>query len=273
MKIRPLAVLATTGTLALTAFSAPAAHADDRPATPAAGALPASTISGFALNGGEALVVGTSVKSFPVTFTAKHPDGVGTAAVLLWKGGASLAEARRVLGPDAFDHSCDPVDATTSKCAVKVYADPRFAAPEMPQDHLTDADAGRWNVAVVVEDGKQRVHYDEKFRTHSVKRAAKLTVDAAPGAVRTGANVTVKGDLTRASWNTHRYGGFPSAAVKLEFRPTGGQWTTVKTVSADSRGKVRTTVKASVDGHYRLAYGGARTTGGATSPADFVDVR
>ncbi|MGX2995414.1 DUF5707 domain-containing protein [Streptomyces sp. JNUCC 64] len=281
MKTRAFVAL-TTGALALTALSVPAAHADDRSAArvSAAGVLD-PIVSDFKLNGGKDLVVGTSAKKFTVTFTAKHRDGVYDALVVPWRGGSSIWDAKRRLLPD-FSESvepaqCTPKGGTTVKCTQKVIAYPKGSEPV---NDLDNANAGRWNVsaALLVDmrggDGG-REYGDDKFRTVSVKRAAKLSTRVAPGSVRRGADVTVKGDLTRANWDTHRYGGFASGAGKvgLQFKEAGGVWKTVKTVSADSRGKVKTTVKASTDGSYRFTYAGSGTTGGAKSAPASVDVR
>ncbi|MGX2995404.1 calcium-binding protein [Streptomyces sp. JNUCC 64] len=279
MKTRALVAM-TTGALALTAVAVPAAHADDRPtgavapfaAQAAAPAPLGSIVSGLKLSGGKDLVVGTSAKKLTVTFTAKHSKGIKDAIAFLWRG-SDVNAADRMLTPPlmgAAGDFCKKVNRTTSTCTVAIVADPKFPIDEF---RLDNANAGSWKLAVAVLAGNDKEYGDEKYRTHSVKRAAKLTVNASPEPVRRGATVTVKGDLTRANWDTHRYAGFASGAVKLQFKKPGGTWKTVKTVAADSRGKVKTTVKASADGSYRFTYGGSSKTAGVTSSADFIDVR
>ncbi|WP_445394945.1 calcium-binding protein [Streptomyces sp. LE64] len=281
MKTRALVAL-TTGALALTAVTVPAAHAEDRAADPVSpfgsvttAAAGAPTVSNLRVNGGKDLVVGVSKKTFTITFTAKDARGVANGVAALWKGGPDADRAERILVPplEQQESDCVTVNRTTSTCTLKIVADPRNLHPNSKFD-LANAYAGRWTVAVFAlgRDGSE--YENQKYGKHSVKRAAKLAANASPEPVRRGANITVTGDLTRANWDTHRYGGFASGAVKLQYKKQGTTtWKTLKTVSADSRGKVRTTTKASADGHYRLSYGGSTTTGGATSAADFIDVR
>ncbi|MFD7550291.1 calcium-binding protein [Streptomyces sp. NPDC059816] len=285
MKTRDFVALAT-GALTLTALAVPAAHADDRPAGTSAGSNAAAQEPGpldddidrFVVNDGKDLVVGVSPKEFTVTFTAKHHSGIKKGLAVLWRGGADVESAERVLAPRINDDGtvprfCDNIVLRFSSCVIPIVADPK--GEDVPDVDLNNEYAGRWNVAASLTFNNTGVEIDDRFTTHYVKRAAKLTADASPESVRRGADVTVKGVLTRANWDTHRYDGFGGGAgkVKLQFKKAGGAWQTVKTVSADRRGKVKATVKASVDGSYRLAYGGSTTTGTATSPADTIDVR
>ncbi|MGX2995407.1 calcium-binding protein [Streptomyces sp. JNUCC 64] len=285
MRTRAFVVLAT-GALTLTTLAVPAAHADDRPADPFAGSGPAARevrpledeIDRFAVNDGKDLVVGLSPKEFTVTFTAKHHSGIKRGLVALWRGGADVESAERVLAPQAADDGsmpnfCRSIVLRYSSCAVPLVADPKGDIPDVD---LNNDYAGRWNVAAALTyNNSGYTAIVDTFATHYVKRAAKLTADASPGRVRRGANVTVDGTLTRADWDRDRYVGFASGAgkVKLQFKKAGGTWKTVKTVAADSGGKVKTTVKASADGSYRFTYGGSTTTGTATSSGASVDVR
>ncbi|MFF2021770.1 calcium-binding protein [Streptomyces sp. NPDC058171] len=279
MKTRAFVALAT-GALALTTVNAPTAHADDRDAFSAlrSGAVTAAAadvpkITSIKVNGGKDLVVGTSKKTFTVKFTAQHPKGVDAALAGLWKGGPDIDRAPYLLlpPPELQDRPCIGHSRTTTTCTFTYVADPKS---RVPKADLANAFAGRWNVAVAAISKNDKLYDNDKHAKHSIKRAAKLTANASPEPVRRGADVTVTGGLTRANWDNHKYAGFASGAVKVQFKKQGTRtWTTVKTVRADSRGTVRTKAKASADGHYRLAYGGSTTTGRATSTADFIDVR
>jgi hypothetical protein len=57
--------------------------------------------------------------------------------------------------------------------------------------------------------------------TVRLKRAAKVTVNAAPEPVAKGKKITVTGKLTRANWETKKYGGYGGRTVELQFRQTG----------------------------------------------------
>ncbi|MFE6955559.1 hypothetical protein [Streptomyces sp. NPDC057696] len=64
-----------------------------------------------------------------------------------------------------------------------------------------------------------------------VKRAARVSVNAAPEPVPKGKAITVNGSLTREDWVKHTYTGYGSQYVKLQFRTAGSTaCTTVKTV-------------------------------------------
>ncbi|MGX2995409.1 calcium-binding protein [Streptomyces sp. JNUCC 64] len=285
-----------SGALALSALTVPSAQAADGvpglPDSPsafssAAAAAPAELtgkITKVTVNGGKDVVIGTAQKKFTVEVSASNPTGVDFAGAMLWHGPA-LETANDFISVHDFagEEPCK-YTATTATCKFVFLASPKAAPVEEELTNLGNKHAGTWNVAAfagkVVDDPAnpdgptiEPVALNEKYKTVKVKRAAKLTANASPEPVRRGATITVKGDLTRADWGTLKYGGFVSGAVKLQFKKTGGSWATVKTVAADSQGKVKTTVKASVDGEYRFTYGGSSTTGGVTSAADRIDVR
>ncbi|MGW3730943.1 hypothetical protein [Streptomyces sp. NPDC000851] len=107
-----------------------------------------------------------------------------------------------------------------------------------------------------------------------VKRAARVSVNAAPEPVTKGKAITVTGSLTRADWVKQTYTAYGSQYVKLQFRKAGSTaYTTVKTVKASTAGVLKATVTASVDGTWRWAFGGTSTTGTAVSGGDYVAVR
>ncbi|MGX2995410.1 calcium-binding protein [Streptomyces sp. JNUCC 64] len=275
-----------SGALALSALSVPSAQAADGVpglpdslspfATAAAPAAPTGKITKVTVNGGKDLVVGTSKKKFTVEVSASNRSGIDFAFAALWQG-RDIGSAEDVLLPDVLDTTCLPSGSTVT-CKHTFVADPK--ADGVEQLNLANRHAGVWNTVASAfkfpsdpDADPKIVALNEKFNTAKIKRAAKLTANASPEPVRRGATITVKGDLTRASWDNHKYNGFASGAVKLQFKKAGGSWATVKTVAADSQGKVKTTVKASVDGEYRFTYGGSSTTGGVTSAADRIDVR
>ena len=100
------------------------------------------------------------------------------------------------------------------------------------------------------------------------------TFNASPEPVTKGRNITIKGTLGRANWNTREYQGYSGRRVWVQFRPAGSStFTTVKKDTTGTRGRVSTTVKAAEDGTWRLYYAGNTTSGVAASTADAVDVR
>jgi hypothetical protein len=132
-------------------------------------------------------------------------------------------------------------------------------------------EAGTLRTEVYVSYGSRNVH--DEGPSFRLLRAARLTTNAAPEPVVRGRTITVTGALTRANWQTLKYGGYSGRDVALQFKPTGGTYAAVKTVRSGTGGKLSTTVKAGRDGCYRFVFPGSSTTAGVTSGGDCVDVR
>lgn len=260
-----------TGALALSALAVPAAHASDGDSgAPAAFAAPAAAPTGkitkVTVNGGKDIAVGVSKKKITVEVSASNRSGVSMTFAALWRG-SNIDNSQPLLESD--EPTTDPCKrtATTATCKYTFTLDPRTV--------LANKDAGSWKVAAAAFDRNfDVVALKEYYKSVKVVRAAKLTTNATPEPIKKGKTLTISGALTRASWDNLKYNGFASNSVKLQYKKKGSSaWSTVKTVKADSRGAVKTTVKASADGDYRFTYGGAGSTGAVTSGADFVDVR
>ncbi|MET7287733.1 hypothetical protein [Streptomyces sp. NPDC005573] len=257
------AVLA--GALALGAFAAPSAEAADT----------GVKVSNLVVNGGKPIVVGTTAEVTPkFSFHIATPSGTKvsdvtpfpflyhdtTPAKAIDSGGIYTGFTECGDGPRAAD------------CTGELTVDPRYRL-----DSTNDATA--WKVAVWIrvwtaDDKLKGEQFLTGFGTAQVKRAAKVTVDASPEPVAKGGKLTVTGRITRADWARHTYTGFGGKAAKLQFRKAGtSTYSTVKTVSADSAGALRTTVTAAAAGYWRWTFGETSTTGGATAAGDYVDVK
>jgi hypothetical protein len=138
-----------------------------------------------------------------------------------------------------------------------------------PHD-LDDSDAGSQRVVVTTAWAGGSVTTRTAF---PILRAARLTADATPEPVRKGSTVTVRGTLTRAHWESRRYAGYLDRRVQLQFKPAGGSYAPVATVTSRAGGSVRATVPARKDGCFRLVFPGSSTTTKVTSAPDCVDVR
>ncbi|MDQ0930379.1 hypothetical protein QFZ49_000286 [Streptomyces turgidiscabies] len=67
---------------------------------------------------------------------------------------------------------------------------------------------------------------------------------------------------------------YAGSSVSLQFRAKNATtFKTLKKVTTNSAGALRTTVTASTDGFFRWVYYGNTTTGTATSGQDYIDVR
>lgn len=142
---------------------------------------------------------------------------------------------------------------------------------EIPPKELLNAEAGKWTTRITLKaaDG------DRDYAGPSVKilRASKLSINATPEPVRKGKTITIKGSLTRANWEAGTYRAYTKQKVALQYRTTKGSYATVKTLTTNSDGNVKTTVTATKDGCYRLVFAGTSTTRSKTTKGDCIDVR
>lgn len=278
MRIRAT-VAALTGTLALSALVVPAAQAADGPSsTPRLAAKAEKAVQGanegdtkitkVTVNGGKDVVVGTTNKvKFDVAVTATDPAGIAAGSAFLYHGG-SVDTADGVLAPDDFDGKCTVVNATTSTCTVTVVADPKT-------DLYNGLAGSGWKVYAAAGANDEDSATTEAYTSDAnVQRYARLTTNASPEPIKKGKTLTVTGALTRANWDTSKYAGYTQQPVKLQYKKKGAaSYSTLKTVTSDSKGNLKTTVKASADGYFRYVFAGTSTTPAVTSTSDFVDVQ
>jgi len=283
MRIRTT-VAAVSGGLVLSALAVPVAQADgggvhkptaaerfgvSRAAMSAAADDELPVVSKVTVNGGKSIVAGlTGVQTFTVSLTASHSAGIEDAYVDLWHG-KEHAHYDGVFPPNEQNATCTPVDATTSTCKLTVTIDAR-------RELFMNSLAGTWHVtaAAIAADEAGSEYWNDFYGTHRLQRASKLTADAAPEPVKKGKTITVTGKLTRANWETRKYTGYSTQPVKLQFRKKDSDtYTTVKTVKTNSKGDLKTTVKATVDGFYRWSFAGTSTTPAVNAAGDFIDVK
>jgi len=261
------------GALALTLLGAPAAQAQDT----------GITVSNIVINKGKPIVVGTTKVVEPsLTFSFTLPPGYSTsdpfrydAYPILYRGDLkkALASGGNYIGPGGY--TCYETSSKAADCEGSLYVDPHPSRDEVD----SNSDATKWKVAVTLRLFKANgqlaaQEHEKRSATVRLKRAAKVTMNATPEPVTQGAKITVAGTVTRANWNTKKYGPYAGRTVTLQFKEKGtDSFKPVKKVIASSSGRLKTTVTAAVDGSWRWVYGGNDTTGAATSGADYVDVR
>ncbi|WP_127356544.1 DUF5707 domain-containing protein [Actinacidiphila soli] len=249
-----------SGTLALSAFAVPAAHAD----TSSAGD---TKITKVVVNGGKPVILGTTTsKSVTVAVTATDDSGIANVYAMAYHETGGKVDGIAGSGDVS---SCTASNATTYTCTVTV----PFETAD--KDILTgNSAAGTWKIyADALAKDNDNAEKDNAG-TVKVLRQSRLTVNAAPEPVKKGKTITVTGALTRANWETHKYAGYTNQPVKLQFRKKGSStYTTVKTVKSGAKGALKTTVKASVDGFWRWNFAGTATTSALTTAGDFVDVK
>ncbi|MFE9659236.1 calcium-binding protein [Streptomyces sp. NPDC005955] len=255
MRKRVSAVVAT-GALALTGLAVPAAHA-------APAAAEAIELTNIEVNGGKDVVIGTGNKKFTIKFDASHSSNIqADPSISAWRG------ADGILLPDGFlRDQCKSTSPTTSSCTATFNVN--------PQDYdIFNDEAGSWKTEVYITSKDYESVLDkDNIKSFKVLRASKLTANASPEPIKKGKTLTITGALTRANWDEAKYAGYTSQSVKLQFQKKGTTtWSTVKTIKSDSRGNLRTTVKAERDGSFRYVFAGTSTTPAVNSSADAVDV-
>ncbi|MFI8189661.1 hypothetical protein ACIF8T_12815 [Streptomyces sp. NPDC085946] len=290
MRIRAT-VAAVTGALALSALAVPAAQAGEAPTyrESAAAAFAAAhgtsdkaafstaaaaemdiTFSNFKI--AQAVKVGTTNKvSTTVTYTLTHGADVDIHSEDFATGpyiyrGAFDTPDNMLFGDYAA--TCTDTSATTATCKgnIDVY----------PADgELLNAHAGTWKGGALALDYVTGDYADQGgLGTTLVQRYSKLTVNASPEPVVKGKTITVTGKLSRANWETFKYAGYTNQPVKLQFRKKDSStYTTLKTITSNSTGELKTTVTASVDGYFRWSFAGTTTTPAVNATGDFVDVQ
>ncbi|MEU2586114.1 hypothetical protein ABZ612_24780 [Streptomyces avermitilis] len=299
MRIRAT-VAAVSGALALSALAVPAAQAADsasvadiaktwglsttasgksafRASTATAAATLDVTFSDVKVNKGKPIVVGTTKHVVtPVTYTLTHGADVDITSPkflngpVLYLGSKLTLDSSDVLSGDE-PGTCTATSATTASCT----ADLDF----YPGDGgLVNSDARTWKVGgVALKDNgnaEPGTALQSDLGTVKLQRYSKLTVNASPEPVKKGRTITVTGALTRANWETNKYAGYTSQSVALQFKKKGAtSYTTVKTIKSDSRGNLKTTVTASVDGTFRYSFAGTSTTPAVNSAGDAIDVQ
>ncbi|WP_285564864.1 hypothetical protein [Streptomyces sp. RTGN2] len=263
------AVVAVAGALALVPITAPTAQAADT----------GITVSRIVVNGGRPVVVGThDVQEPPVTFRITLPSGYSTAHSSGYTAEPFLYhDTTPKAGADAGGlhmgiYTCYETSSRIADCEGTLRIDPYYRVD-------SNNDATTWKVAVVARlwktsGGLKAEEFTATSGRVQIKRWARATVNASPEPVTRGKTLTVTGGLARADWVKHKYTGVAAGLARLQFCKKGSSvYTTVKSVRSSSTGALRTTVKASADGYWRWSFGGWDTTGGATSTADYVDVR
>ncbi len=236
-------------------------------------ALGGTTFKNGVVNKGKDIVLGVAgKKAVPVTFTAFDVEGVAITQAFLWQGtdSSSTDTITGALESDEYPTCTEtPVDGGYSySCKTVFTIDPAVAFKD------GNGIAGVWKVFLGAYDLYANASYNDDVARTSIKRAAKLSVNASPEPVKKGKTITVTGKLIRADWTTGRTTGYAAQPVKLQFRKKGSSaYTTLKTVKTSRTGALSTTTKAGVDGDYRFVFDGTFTTGAATVPGDFVDVK
>ncbi|MFC9669816.1 calcium-binding protein [Streptomyces sp. NPDC056949] len=256
MRIRTAAT-AAGGTLALLTCLAPAAQADSHKGD--------TTFTSVTFSKSTVNVGVSAAQSLTVVATAK--DGSGISGIY---GGKLVSPDDHITFPDTA--SCTRPTSTTMKCTWKYSLD---ANDTDDYADLKNSQAGTWQLDAEASANDHDFYTLDSSKSVKVKRYAKLTAtQASPEPVAKGGALTVTGALTRASWNTNVYAGYSAQVVALQFKKSGATaYSTVKNVTTDSTGKLKTTITASSAGTWRWKFAGTSTTSAVTATGDSVALK
>ncbi|MER6289943.1 hypothetical protein [Streptomyces sviceus] len=221
------------------------------------------------VNKGGNVIIGTAKTiTYPIAITIKDDSGV--------KKITHLSTFNRSNGYGFIDwngdSSCVRKSSTTSVCTGTMTVDPAWIAAS--DDIDSNRVAGVWQVNATVNANDGDYWISDDIAEYKVKRAAQLTTDASPEPVAKGAQLTVKGKLSRANWEDLKYHGYPGQTVRLQFRAAGAaHYGTVKTVKTDNLGRLSTKVTATAAGSWRWYFPGTTTTSLKVSAGDAVALR
>jgi hypothetical protein len=276
MRIRAT-VAAVSGALALTALAVPAAQAVTDSGAPYTLNASFSNVSIA-----KSIKVGTTNEvTVAYSYTLTHGTDVDIAAKDFYTDAFLYHGTYSDTAPELYGDNpatCTATSSTTATCkgSVNIY----------PADgDLKNAWAGSWSVAAeaVAFNGQDQNNPDMSkvgFKDQSglgtslVQRYSKLTTTVSSTSVYKGKSVTVSGKLTRADWEHHTYNNFGGQPVKLQFRKAGtSTYTTIKTVTTDSYGNVKTSATVNSSGYWRYSFAGVSTTPAVSATGVYVGAK
>ncbi|MFG2741538.1 hypothetical protein ACGFY0_15985 [Streptomyces chartreusis] len=248
-----------SGAAALTLLSATGAHAEGR------GDI---RVTKTVVNGGNNVIIGTSARvTYPIAITIRDSSGV--------KGLTDISVFNKTNGygfSDWVDTRCEKKSSTTSVCTASMTIAPAWLPDSVPGDVNSTAGVWQVNATVKAKDGDYWI--SDHIAEFKMKRASKLTTDAAPEPVAKGATLTVTGKLSRANWEDLKYHGYARQDVKLQFKKAGATaYSTVKTVKTGDTGQLSTNVTATAAGSWRWYFPGTTTTARVVSTGDAVALK
>ncbi|MGW1806617.1 hypothetical protein [Streptomyces sp. NPDC002078] len=276
MRIRAT-VAAVSGALALSALAVPAAQAVTDSGAPYTLNASFSNVSIA-----KSIKVGTTNEvTVAYSYTLTHGSTVNIAAKDFYTDAFLYHGTYSDTAPELYGDNpatCTATSSTTATCKGSINIRPA-------DGDLKNAWAGSWSVAAeaVAFNGQDQQNPDMSkvgFKDQSglgtslVQRNSKLTTTVSSTSVYKGKSVTVSGKLTRADWEHHTYNNFGGQPVKLQFRKAGtSTYTTIKTVTTDSYGNLKTTATVNSSGYWRYSFAGVSTTPAVSATGVYVGAK
>ncbi|MFF0143004.1 hypothetical protein ACFYRN_42130 [Streptomyces sp. NPDC005227] len=168
---------------------------------------------------------------------------------------------------DDLPATCTAASAITASCKGLIDID--------PAGERSNSEAGTWSGGgLALAHSKGDSTLQGGLATTKLQRFSRLTVNASPEPVKKGKSDTVTGLLSCANWDTGKYADHTAQTVQLQFRKKSSDtYPTLTTVKSDSKGNLKTTTTATVDGYFRYNFAGTSTTPAVKATGDHVDVK
>ena len=246
-------------------------------ASPAHAAYNDTRFKSVSINGGKPIVVGTKTPvSVPITAEIyEDSGGLATIDAMLKIG---TYDFFFLDGPAGQNMTCAKTASTVVKCTGTATVHPTQLSNSSAGGKASlrisgyAYDGGYYNEATTYLD-----YANLPGATVPVLKQTTLTVDAAPEPVRKGGTLTITGRLTQPDWNhmladgTMASVGYSGQPVRLQFKKSGAtSYSTVKTVTSGTDGKLKTTVTAGTSGTWRWSFAQNSTSSASVSAGDSV---
>ncbi|MGV9557286.1 hypothetical protein [Streptomyces sp. NPDC003522] len=238
-------------------------------ATPARAAYHDTEFRSVSINNGKPIVLGTT-GSVTVPVSAEIYDDSGGLATIDAAVAGTFLE-----GPVAHNMTCVPTTATVSTCTGVAILYPGGKPGRIGlQVSGYAADGGSYLEHTLYPQ------YENLPGNNALllMKTGLAAMNAAPEPARKGGTLTFAGRLTRPDWNatevdglTKATVGYPGQPVKLQFKKAGATtYTTVKTVTSGTDGKLKTTATTNGSGAWRWLFAQNGTSSSAASTEDTV---
>lgn len=244
-------------------------------ATPAQAEPYDTAILRTTINNGKPIVMGggaAAAVTVPVTATVREDSG-GLATIdarLQGLGGGYLLAFLE--GPTGANMTCGPATSGTLTCT---------GTAILHQHNMYATIIGRkvgLQIFGYAHDGAQYLLLSDPGDNVTVVNETRLTTAvASPDPVRKGGTLTVTGRLTQPDRSAvdadsnYLTAGYAKQPVRLQLRKAGATaYTTVKTVTSASGGRLTTTVAAGASGTWRWSFGGNSAAAASVSAGDSV---
>ncbi|MFF7881142.1 hypothetical protein ACFZDJ_24620 [Streptomyces sp. NPDC007896] len=240
--------------------------------TPAQAAYGDTEFRSVSINNGKPIVLGTTgTVTVPVSAQI-YDDSGGIETIDADLAGTFLE------GPVDHNMTCVQTTSTVSTCTGTAILSPAYYYNDSPGPIGLRVSGYAYDGGQYLESTLYPQYEDLPGGDALLLKETKLAaMNATPEPVRKGGTLTFTGRLTRPDWNTTEVDGtkavvgYSGQPVKLQFKKSGGtSYSTLKTITSGTDGKLKTTVTANTSGTWRWLFAQNSTSSAATSTGDGV---